>query len=453
VTRASVYALLLLAAAACQAPGKGMIALEGATLIDGSGGPPVKDALILIRNGRIEAVSQVNEIHVPRGAERISLIGKTVIPGLVDAHARATRWAMGRYVAWGVTTIRDVGDAPEDTLVALRTDVGLGGTFGPRMFSPGSALDGAPASRPGWVACATPDDARKAVDARVNAGLDYLMAAPGITPALLRPLLDEASSLHTPVAVTPGRVDALSAARAGAAVLDQLAGIVPSAARNPAPYLRAYEQLWAGWAEGEKGWATLDSAQVSSIARTLAALHVAIVPTLASHDALARLGDTTLTSGPAWSDVPPDAAGVRGTEALLRQAGWSPRDLAAFRAARPRQNQFLREFRHDGGLVAAGSDSPSPGLPPGQSLHREMELLVAAGFTPLEAITAATRYGAQILHADSLGAVLPGHLADLVVLNADPSQNIQATQNIAWVMLRGLIVHPDSLRTQWSHGH
>ncbi|HWZ29652.1 MAG TPA: hypothetical protein VNX15_13870, partial [Gemmatimonadales bacterium] len=69
---------------ACQAPGKGVIALEGATLIDGSGGPPVRDALVLIRGGRIEAVSQVNEIHVPRGAQRISLIGKTIIPGLID---------------------------------------------------------------------------------------------------------------------------------------------------------------------------------------------------------------------------------------------------------------------------------------------------------------------------------------------------------------------------------
>ena len=449
----ALVAALLLVAAACQAPGKGVIALEGATLIDGSGGPPVKDALVLIRGGRIEAVSQVNEIHVPRGAQRIDLVGKTIIPGLVDAHARATRWAMGRYVAWGVTTIRDVGDGPEDTLIALRNDVGLGSTLGPRMFSPGSALDAAPAARPDWMACATAEDARKAVDARVNAGLDYLMAAPGITPALLRPLLDEASSLHTPVAVMPGRVDALSAARAGAAVVDGLTGIVSAAARNPAPFLRAYERLWPGWAGEEKGWVTLDSAEISAVARALAATHVALVPTFAAHDALSRLADSTLLSGPGWRDVPPDAADVRGTAELLRQTGWSPRDLAAFRAARTRQNQFVREFRHDGGLVAAGSDAPSPGLPPGQALHRELELLVAAGFTPLEALTAATRYGAELLHADSLGVIAPGHLADLVVLNADPSQHIEATQDIAWVMLRGNVIHPDSLRLQWARGH
>ena len=452
MSRLTLVAAALLVCA-CQAPGKGVIALEGATLIDGSGGPPVKDALILIRNGRIEAVSQVNEIHVPRGAQRINLIGKTVIPGLIDSHARAERWAMPRFVAWGVTSVRDAGDAPEDTLIALRNDVGLGTILGPRMFTPGSAIDAAPAGMPGWVAAAGPGDARKAVDVRINAGVDFVMAEPGIAPSMLRPILDEASTLRTPVALVPGRVDALSAVHAGVAALDQLTGVVSSMARNPAPYLRAYADRWAGWAAEEKGWATFDSGSVSSMARTLAGSHVALVPTLASHDALARLGDSTLLSGPGWSDVPANAPGVRGLAEFLKQAGWSARELAPFRTARPRQNQFVREFRHAGGLVAAGSDAPSPGLPPGSALHQEMALLVAAGFTPLEALTAATRYGAELLHADSLGMVQTGHVADLVVLNADPSQHIEATRDIAWVMLRGAIFHPDSLRMQWAREH
>jgi Amidohydrolase family len=435
---------------ACQAPGKGVIALEGATLIDGSGGPPVRDALVLIRGGRIEAVSQVNEIHVPRGAQRISLIGKTIIPGLIDSHARAERWAMARYVAWGVTSVRDVGDSPEDTLIALRNDAGLGTILGPRMFTSGSGIDAAPAGMAGWVAAAAPGDARRAVDVRINAGVDYVMAEPGIAPTMLRPIVDEASTLHTVVALAPGRVDALSAVRAGVAVLDQLTGVVSAMARNPGPYFRAYGDRWAGWAAEEKGWATFDSGSVSSMARTLAGAHVALVPTLVSHDALSRLGDSTLLSGPGWADVPAGGSAVRVVADVLKQTGWSARDLAAFRGARPRQNQFVREFRHAGGLVAAGSDAPSPGLPPGVALHREMALLVAAGFTPLEALTAATRYGAELLHADSLGVVQAGHLADLVVLNADPSQHIEATQDIAWVMLRGTILHPDSLRMQWA---
>ena len=91
--------LALSALAACTSPGKGVIALEGATLIDGAGGPPKTDALILIENGHIQSVARVNEIAIPRGAERIDLVGKTIIPGLIDAHAHVERWAATRYLA------------------------------------------------------------------------------------------------------------------------------------------------------------------------------------------------------------------------------------------------------------------------------------------------------------------------------------------------------------------
>lgn len=446
-------AAVALALAACTAPGKGMIALEGATLIDGTGGPPVKDALVLIRGGRIEAVSRVNEVHVPRGAQVITLIGKTIIPGLIDSHARAERWAMPRFVAWGVTSVRDVGDAPEDTLIALRNDVSLGTILGPRLYTPGSGIDAAPAGLPGWVAAANPEDARKAVDARVNAGVDYVMAEPGIGPAMLRPILDEAGALKTPVALTAGRTDAAAAVHMGVAVLDQLTGIVSAMAHNPAPMFKAYGNRWTGWAAEEKGWSTFDSNSVASMARTLAAGHVSLVPTLVAHDAMARLNDPSLTSGSGWADVPASRASVRDVASFLKQTGWSARDISAFTSARTRQNQFVRDFRQAGGLVAAGSDAPSPGLAPGGSLHREMAMLVAAGLTPLEAITAATRYGAEVLQADSLGVVQANRLADLVVLNSDPSEHIESTQDIAWVMLRGIIYHPDSLRMQWAHEH
>jgi len=78
-----------------------------------------------------------------------------------------------------------------------------------------------------------------------------------------------------------------------------------------------------------------------------------------------------------------------------------------------------------------------------------MSLLVAAGLTPLEAITAATRRGAQLLRADSLGMLAPGKVADLVVLNGNPAGNIGATRNIAMVMIRGRMIRPDSLRATW----
>src|SRR5881409_1401395 len=103
----------------------GVIALEGATLIDGAGGAPKRDALIIIRNGHIETIARVNEIPVPTNAERINLVGKTIIPGLIDAHAHVERWTTGRYVAWGVTTVRDLHGGT-DTVLSLKNALNLG---------------------------------------------------------------------------------------------------------------------------------------------------------------------------------------------------------------------------------------------------------------------------------------------------------------------------------------
>ena len=120
----SVLCCSVLVLGACAPKGEGVIALEGATLIDGAGGAPKEDALILIRNGHIEAVARVNEIPIPKGAERINLVGKTIIPGLIDAHAHVERWAAPRYLAWGVTTVRDL-HSQTDSGIALRNDLNL----------------------------------------------------------------------------------------------------------------------------------------------------------------------------------------------------------------------------------------------------------------------------------------------------------------------------------------
>jgi imidazolonepropionase-like amidohydrolase len=99
--------------------------------------------------------------------------------------------------------------------------------------------------------------------------------------------------------------------------------------------------------------------------------------------------------------------------------------------------------------TTAGTNATSALLVPGATLHDELDLLVAAGFTNAEALGAATRTAAELLHADSLGRIAPGAVADLVVLNSSPLDDIAATRDIAWVMIRGYIVSPDSLRRTW----
>jgi imidazolonepropionase-like amidohydrolase len=451
VTRRTHHALrtlFLLALAGCGKSGGAVIALEGATLIDGAGGAPKDDALILIRNGHIEAVARVNEIRLPRGAQRINLVGKTIVPGLIDAHAHVEPWAALRYLAWGVTTVRDLHSS-NDSAFALRNDLNLGATLGPRMFTAGAMIDGVPTTYSTASGVASGTEARRAVDQRAVAGADYLKIYTKITPALLRPLLDEAKSLRLPVAAHLGKTDALTAARAGVVSLEHMAGVVQAATRDPRAYFRAHDLFLTGWTAEEHGWARLDSVTVARTARALAQTRVAIVPTLILHDMLARLNNPVLLTRPGMEDVPDDARSVRDVAGLLRRSRWRPRDFDGFRRSRARQDQFVREFKRAGGAIAAGTDAANQLLVPGFSMHEEMALLVAAGLSPLEAITAATRRGGQLLRADSLGLVAPGKVADLVVLNANPARNIAATRNIAWVMSRGRILRPDSLRGAW----
>jgi imidazolonepropionase-like amidohydrolase len=164
---------------------------------------------------------------------------------------------------------------------------------------------------------------------------------------------------------------------------------------------------------------------------------------------LARLDNPILLTRPGMEDVPESAESVRSVPSLLRRTGWRASDFDAFRRSRRRQDQFVREYKRAGGAIAAGSDAANQLLIPGYSLHEEMSLLVAAGLTPLEAITAATRRGAQLLKADTLGMLAAGKVADLVVLNGNPAGNIAATRRIAMVMIRGRIIRPDSLRATW----
>jgi hypothetical protein len=227
-----------------------------------------------------------------------------------------------------------------------------------------------------------------------------------------------------------------------------MAGVVQAATGDPS-YASAHDSFLAGWTAEEKGWAGLDSGTLARTARSLAQTKVTIVPTLVVHDMLSRLDNPILLARPGMEDVPESAQSVRGVASLLRRTGWGSGDFAAFRRSRRREDQFVREYKRAGGPIAAGSDAANQLLIPGYSLHEEMALLVAAGLTPLEAITAATRRGAQLLQADSLGLLAPGKVADIVVLNGNPAGNILATRNIALVIIRGRVIRPDSLRATW----
>lgn len=451
IRRATSAILLALAAtlASCGEREKDRLALVGGNVIDLSDGTVMQNAVVVIYKGHIETVAPATGFKIPKSAVVMDVSGRYLIPGLIDAHAHVKRWALARYIAYGVTTVRDV-HGTEDSVNTLRDEVNLGAIPGPRMFVAGAMIDGSPATFADAGVATTPDEARRLVDQRALSKADLVTIYTRITPALLRPIVEEAGTLSLSVTGHLGLTDALTASSMGIRSIDHLSGVPEAAAPSPAPFYAAHSRsFFDGWNYFEKSWATLDSADLTRVAQALAARKVYLVPTLVLHEAYSRLDDPAVMTGPDLEAVP-DTEKLRwNVPDLIIRAGWAPADFEAFRASRPNQDLFIREFRSAGGVLVTGTDASNQMLVPGLSEHREMELLVRAGLTPRDALLAATRSAAALLGADSLGRIAPGKVADIVVLTGDPLADISNTQRIERVILRGLVYSADSVRTNW----
>lgn len=447
------FLFVVFAAVACLlpgcSPGKGKTAYLGATVWDGTGAPPVANAVVLVdQSGHIERVGPQDSIRLPRGTAEVRLHGKWIIPGLIDARAHTARWTLTRFLAYGITAIRDAG-SPQDSIVALRQATSLGGILGPRLYISGAAIDAGPGASAPATVVKTTEEARKAVDIRTLSDAVQAMANPGIDSTLLAAILDEATTVTLPVAGLLGKVDAVRAARMGVKAIEALTGIVEATAANPAPYLQAHDDFYQGWNLAERGWAALDSAKLQRTAEALEQAGVAIIPALGWHQLWAHLEDSTYLTTLDLAGVPPSVHDEWDVPDLIARARLGYDDYLAFRKSRPVQDRFVRIYHRLGGLVAAGSDALNPLLAPGAALHDELALLVAAGLSPREALLAATRNGARLLRADSLGAVREGAVADFVILSASPLESIANTRKIEGVVSRGVYHTEAQLRGMW----
>jgi len=432
------------------------VALIGATLIDGSGGPALPDAVVVVRGSRIESIGTRAGFQLPERTRELDVSGRWIIPGLIDAHvhlsdgnAGVLDWALPRYLAFGVTTVRDV-HGKLVTALALRDALADGTRQGPRVYAAGAMIDGLPTTYADAIGANRPADARKAVDRLVNGGADFIKIYTRIDPALLRGLLDEAKTFNLRVTGHLGLTDAVAAARAGIGSIEHLTGVPEAASRSPSSlYAAHYRSFFAGWTAFERSWAELDSASLARVAEELVRNHVILVPTLILHETFSRLDDPALLGDTILRLVPEAERRRWNVPDMIARAGWTGEDFAAFRRSRPRQDLFLRQFVRAGGTVAAGTDAANQMLVPGYALHREMELLVQAGLEPRDALLAATRNGALVLGTDSLGLLAPGNVADLVVLARDPLADIRNTLALEQVVSRGRVLSPDSLRAGW----
>ncbi len=443
---AGLLAVLLLSG--CN-PGKGKTAYVGATLWDGTGAQPVPNAVVIVSSsGHVERAGPSDAVNVPRGATVVPANGKWIIPGLIDSHAHAERWTLTRFLAYGVTAVRDVG-GQQDSIVALREATAAGSAPGPRLYISGAMIDGTPATWRTATATATDDDARRAVDARALIDATQAKVYTKIDATLLAAIIDEASSVSLPVTGHLGKVDALRAARMGIRAIEHASGVVEATVADPAPYFEAHDDFFRGWNLVERGWATLDPAALDRTAEALKQARVAIVPTLALHEVWAHLEDSTYLLTLDLTGVPPSVHEAWDVPDLIARARLGFDDYLAFRKSRPMQDRFVRTYHRLGGLVAAGSDAPNQLLPPGASLHEELALLVGAGLMPRDALLAATRDAARLLGVDSIGVVREGAVADFVMLTASPLDDIKNTRKIDAVVVRGVYRTSSELRALW----
>lgn len=434
--RHSIGSLALAAmVVACTPPESTQTAYVGATVIDGIG-RIITDAVLLEDGGHIVAVGPRDSVDVPPGADVVDLTGRWVIPGLIDGHAHAGESTVARYLSYGVTSIRHVGGNLE-SLTSLNRRIAADSVNGPRLYLAGETLTGAPAVWPGQVVLDSPADADSAVSRLAAAGVSQIKLYTHTTQELMGAVVEAARKHNIPVTAHLGYVDAMNAARLGVDALEHLSGVVEATVADPAPFYRAHERFPNGWMTFLRGWAGLDSASLDRVATFLAGTRITLVPTLIQSETYARVLDSTYAGTLDLTSVTAAEREEWNLPDLIRRYGITRADMEPLAQARRWQELFLRRFVAKGGRVVAGSDSPNQLLAPGASIHEELALLVRAGMTPAQALDAATSSAAQLLRADSIGVLRAGAVADFVVLQANPLDDIRNIKRLESIVARG----------------
>lgn len=454
----TLLTLILAAGALGRALSAQTVAIQGVTVIDGTGAAPVPGRTVLIREGRIATIGGP-ELTPPPEAERIDGRGRWLLPGLIDMHAHVTlgpvhgiqtgaptlevdsagiAWSLRTLLAFGVTTIRDPGASSAELAVAIRDSVAHGHLVGPRIFTAGEVID--QISFPGLVRPARDEaEMRAEVRRQASLGVDYVKLYATLPPALVRAGIEEAHRqgikavahlFRTPwTAAATWGIDGLVHAPPGSPLL-----LTPEGGaafrRNIAPSGRFMFQ-WFEYYEPA-------SAQADSMIRAVVDHHVVHDPTLVVFEAVAWGDSARITRNPDLRYAPPALLRNWTSGEFVLSLGFRPAGYDSSRAVWPAVLRFVKQLYDRGVFLVAGTDANNPWVAPGPSLHRELELLVDAGIPPLQVLRIATANGAEALGiGGETGSVEPGKRADLLLLDADPVANIRNTRRIVWIMQGG----------------
>jgi imidazolonepropionase-like amidohydrolase len=404
----------------------GALALVDGRVIDGTGRRALENATVLVEDGVITAVGARDAVALPESARIIDASGKTLMPGLADMHVHLVggwdgvsvdmlgyRRYLNSLLYAGVTTVLDMGNVMP-YIIQLRNEIAAGRLSGPRIYSVGALVDG---PDPVWppIAFSLSSEAQLPgiVDQLAAAGVDAIKAYKGLSVPQLRALVAEGKKHELPVLVDfwyrTGSYDAAATGMHGWAHL---------------PPRRLPDETVAHAAEQGIHWQTTLAVKESFAFRRLDDLSFLNIPLILD------------TSPPVFLDQ-------------LREYAQSPRNTE--RLARRIENfdTGMTEAKrlHDAGIMlVAGTDAPYPGVTLGEGVHRELELLVEAGLTPLEAIRTAT-LNAAIHMGDEAewGTLAAGKRADILMIDGRPDETIADTRNIELVIQRGKVLDRASL--------
>ncbi len=423
----------------------GVLAVTNVTVIPMTSPDSVlRDATVVVRDGRIEAVGSTATVRVPRGARRIDGRGKYLVPGLADMHVHLysddetpdslAGDELGVMIANGVTAIRLMIGTPEH--LVLRARIEQGRLLGPQLWVASPQLIGTESANARVVS--TPDQARAAVKEVADAGYDFVKLTTDITPEVYDAVVAEAARNGIRVI---GHVDPrVGVARALAAGqhIEHLDNYLESVLADSAPMRESVSDLGVFYPVRWESLDFVDDGKVERIAGATARARVWTTPTLTMFKQAFGLGQTDeeIRSRPDWGMMP---APVRDLYLKARKNYWAkaPTEARRMRWIAVR-NRLVKAIADSGGRIMAGSDTPEWFLGYGFTLHRELESLVAAGLTPWQALAAATRNPAEFLHAlKEWGTIEPGKRADLVLVGADPLADIRNSARVEGVAVGG----------------
>jgi imidazolonepropionase-like amidohydrolase len=439
-----------------------LLVLTNINVVDVASGSVEPRMNVLIRDGRIEAIAKRALIQAGRNMQVVNADGKYLIPGLWDMHVHTAirleaESLLPLYVAYGVTGVRDMG-GDFDRIRHLREEIAAGRVLGPTIVAPGPFVDGPqPEPDSNFLPVANAGEARAAVRNLKARGADFIKVQAGLSPEAYRALADEAKRSGIAFAGhVPESVNAVDASDVGQKSIEHMSPALPGDAAIllacsgredelrrdllalRAPDMKPEEARTRTRALQADLVSSYSEAKCDRVAARLAHNRTVVVPTLIWSASIRPASRADIIGDLPMQYVPAKLR-ERWTTARRSFLEGAPDETLALNQKMAEIAEKLTGRLHRARVtLLAGTDNFDAFVIPGFSLHQELELLVRSRLSPLDALRAATVYAARFLgrHNDT-GTVAVGKRADLVVLDANPLEDIRNTRRISGVVLGG----------------